>query len=109
MAWQVEFLQEAVDDLRRLDGAVRLRTLKAIKKVSQNPLPQSEGGYGKPLGNRNAIDLVGLLKIKLRSDGIRVVYRLQRVENQMLVVVIGVRTDADVYKEAARRRKERGL
>ncbi len=26
---------------------------KGNKKVAVNPLPQAEGGYGKPLGNRN--------------------------------------------------------
>ncbi|MBR3225608.1 MAG: type II toxin-antitoxin system RelE/ParE family toxin [Atopobiaceae bacterium] len=109
MAWRVEFLEEAVDDLRKLDGSVRTHVLKAIRKVSSNPLPQSEGGYGKPLGNRNAIDLVDLFKGKLRSDGIRIVYRLQRSKTEMLVVVVGVRTDAEVYREAARRRKARGL
>lgn len=109
MAWRVEFLEEAVEDLRKLDGPVRARVLKAIRKVSLNPLPQNEGGYGKPLGNRNAIDLVGLFKVKLRSDGIRIVYRLQRTEAEMLVVVVGVRADSEVYREAARRRKARGL
>ena len=109
MAWDVEFLEEAVADLRKLDGSTRARVLKAIKKVSNNPLPQSEGGYGKPLGHRAAIDLVGLLKIKLRSDGIRIVYRLQRVDERMTIVVVGVRADSEVRREAARRRKARGL
>lgn len=109
MPWRVEFLEEAKDDLWRLDGSVRARVLKAIRKVSVNPLPQSEGGYGKPLGSHNAIDLVGLFKIKLRADGVRIVYRLERRESQMVIVVVGVREDSDVYREAARRRKARGL
>lgn len=48
--WQVEYLKEAVEDLKRLDHSQRLQVLKAINKVSSNPLPQNEGGYGKPLG-----------------------------------------------------------
>ncbi|MBO7674214.1 MAG: type II toxin-antitoxin system RelE/ParE family toxin [Atopobiaceae bacterium] len=109
MAWSVEFLEEAVNDLGKLDMPVRKRALKAIRKVAQNPLPQSEGGYGKPLGRHAAIDLVGLLKVKLRADGIRIVYRIERVGEEMLVVVVGVRADAEVYREAARRRQKHGL
>lgn len=109
MAWQIEFLDEAREDLRKLDGSVRARVLKAIAKTSTNPLPQSEGGYGKPLGHRVAIDLVGFLKIKLKSDGIRVVYRLEQVDDKLVIVVVGVRTDLEVYREAVRRRKARDL
>ena len=109
MAWEVAFLREALDDLRRLDGSVRTRVLKAIQKAASNPVSQREGGYGKPLGRHGAVDLVGLFKIKLRSDGIRVVYRLERLEGRMLVVVVGVRTNDDVYDEAARRRRRHGL
>ena len=50
MTWQVEFLDEALNDLRKLDGSVKLQVLKGICKVSQNPLPTNQGGYGKPLG-----------------------------------------------------------
>ena len=103
--WRVEFLSEAFEDMKRLDGSVRMRVLKAIRKTSQNPLPQSEGGYGKPLGHRHAFDLVRLYKIKLRGDGVRVVYRLERRDGAMVVVVVGVRSDLDVYREAERRRR----
>ncbi len=76
---------------------------KAIDKVSENPLPVSMGGYGKPLGNKGGNDLTGFLKIKLKSAGIRVVYRLIHTESEMLVVVIGVRADDEVYDMAHRR------
>ncbi|WP_449241426.1 type II toxin-antitoxin system RelE family toxin [Desulfoscipio gibsoniae] len=74
--WQVEYIKEAVEDLKRLDYSQRLLVLKAIDKVSNNPLPQTEGGYGKPLGNRNNTRLAGYLKIKLKKPGLRVVYKL---------------------------------
>lgn len=51
MKWAVDFLPEAADDLARLDGSQRQIAVKAIEKVRQNPLPNTEGGYGKPLGN----------------------------------------------------------
>ena len=108
MTWTVEFLKEAVNDLSRLDPSVRVRALKGICKIAQNPLPQTEGGYGRLLGRRDVMDLVGLLTVKLRADGIRVVYRIVRAEKDALVVV-GVRTDSDVYREAVRRRKKHGF
>ncbi len=103
MNWTVLYLPEAESDLRRLDGSQRLLVRKAIRKVAVNPLPVNEGGYGKPLGNRSAGKLSGLMKIKLRNAGLRVVYQLIRQENDMLIVVIGARADDAVYDEAARR------
>lgn len=96
MNWKLEYLPEAAQDLKDLDGSQRILVLKAIKKVQQNPLPVDEQGYGKPLGNHNGTDLAGLLKIKLRSVGLRVVYQLLRTESSMIVIVIGVRDDEEV-------------
>ena len=81
--------------------------VKAINKVLQNPLPVTEGGYGKPLGNKQGNDLAGLLKIKLRDAGIRVVYKFIRTE--ILVVVIGARADDEVYETAQHRAKKNHL
>ena len=107
--WELAFLDEALDDIKALDGSVRKRVLKALEKVKANPLPKSEGGYGTPLGNRHSFDLTGLLKVKLRADGIRIVYKLVRQNDIMLVVVVGLRSDDEVYLEAARRRRQRGV
>ena len=101
--WQVEYTQEAAKDLRKIKEPVKSHVLKAIRKVSTNPLPQSEGGYGKPLSNRNGSNLAGFLKIKIRGDGVRIVYQLRRTETTMSIVVIGIRDDDWVYKEADRR------
>ena len=109
MNWEISFLPEAVKDLKNLGGNQRILTLKAIRKVQTNPLPSSEGGYGKPLGNKRGSDLTGFLKIKLRDAGIRVVYKLVRTETQMLVIVISARTDDEVYDTADRRIKKHGL
>ena len=76
---------------------------KALEKVLENPLPVSEGGYGKPLGNKRGNNLSGFLKIKLKSLGIRVVYKLIKIDGQMLVVVIGARADDEVYDTAKKR------
>ena len=107
--WELSFLPEAREDLRALDGSQRIRVVKAIAKVQSNPLPSSEGGYGKPLGNKRLSQLSGLMKVKLKSDGIRVVYKLERIEHAMRIVVIGVRSDDAVYREAQKRRESHGL
>ena len=107
--WELSFLPEAREDLRALDGSQRIRVVKAIAKVQSNPLPSSEGGYGKPLGNKRVSQLSGLMKVKLKSDGIRIVYKLERIEHAMRIVVIGVRSDDAVYREAQKRRESHGL
>ena len=109
MNWTVEYLPEAEKDLKKLDGSQRILVLKAIKKVQQNPLPVEENGYGKPLGNHSNANLAGLLKIKLRASGLRVVYQLRRGEGAMLIVVIGVRADEEVYAVAQKRAVANGL
>ena len=78
MNWKLVYLPEAARDLKNLAGNQRILVVKALDKVLQNPLPVNEGGHGKPLGNKQGNDLVGFLKIKLKSAGIRVVYKLIR-------------------------------
>ena len=53
MSWNVKYLPEALEDLRKLDGTQKILIRKSIQKVCKNPLPENEGGYGKPLGNKN--------------------------------------------------------
>lgn len=103
--WSVEYTKEAANDLNELDRTQQLQVLKAIKRVSENPLPNSEGGYGKPLGNHLSAKLSGYLKIKLAKAGLRVVYRIVRSENIMRIIIISVRDDDTVYKMAQERIK----
>jgi mRNA interferase RelE/StbE len=100
MSWKVEFLDEAKRDMHRLDGSQRTLVVKAIQKVSENP---TESGYGKPLGSKGGANFLGLFKIKLRKSGIRIVYQLVERDGAMLIVVVGMRTDSEVYREAAKR------
>ena len=109
MKWKLSYLPEAAKDLKNLDGSQRILVVKAINKVLENPLPDYEGGYGKPLGNRSGSDLSGFLKIKLKNAGIRVVYKLIRTEIEMLVVVVGARADSEVYDIAQHRNKKYNL
>ena len=49
------------------------------------------------------------MKIKFRDIGIRVVYKIERIEGIMKIIVISARTDEQVYKEAAKRREKYDL
>jgi mRNA interferase RelE/StbE len=103
MPWKVEYSAEAKKDMANLDHSQRLQVAKAIRKVSQNPLPQSEGGYGKPLGNKQSNKLTGFFKIKLLKSGIRVVYTIIRTDKIMKIIVIAARADDEVYNVASKR------
>lgn len=107
--WDVKYLPEALDDLDELDGSQRKLVLKSIEKVRKNPLSQQEGGYGKLLGKKGNTDLTGFLKIKLRASGLRLVYKVIKQEDRMLIVVIGAREDEEVYSIAEKRVKKNDL
>lgn len=101
--YEVAFYPDALKDLKRLDGSQRKHVFKAIERIRTNPLPQNEGGFGKPLGNKAGTDLTGFMKIKLRGSGIRIVYRLIKIKGKMAIVVVGAREDMEAYRTAQRR------
>ena len=103
MNWTLKFLPEAKKDLEGLAGNQRILVAKAIEKVRQNPVSIFDGGYGKPLGNKGGRNLTGLLKIKLKDAGLRIVYKLIQTETEMIIVVIGARADEEVYDIASKR------
>ena len=109
MNWELGYLPEAAKELKELPGNQKIIVAKAIKKVLENPLPTNEGGYGKPLGHKQGKNLTGFLKIKLKSIGVRVVYKLVKIDGQMLVVVKGARADDEVYDEARHRADKHNL
>ena len=102
MTWKIEYIREAQRDLLKLDPHNRMLILKAIEKTAEHPLPPPDG-IGKPLGHHSSSNLTGYYKIKLRDLGYRVVYGLVREGNIMKVIVISIRDDEAVYREAERR------
>lgn len=109
MTWEIRYLDEAEKDFKKLEGNEKQRVTKALQQVKKNPLSPQEGGYGKPLGNKHGIDLSGLSKVKIKSVGVRVVYKVIETDEAMIVIVIGARADDKVYKTAEKRRKKYGL
>ena len=104
--WNVIFTDDALNDFRKLSGNEKNEVSKAIKKFSQNPLPKSEGGYGNPLGNKGNRNLTNYYKIKLLKAGIRIIYKLVKTEQGMIIIVIGARSDDEVYDIASKRIKK---
>ena len=102
MKWTVEYIKEAQKDLRKLDPYVRKLVLKAIDKTAERLLSLPDG-IGKPLGNHASSNLSGFYKIKLKNLGYRVVYDLVREGSVMKIIIISVREDETVYKEAEHR------
>ena len=103
MNYKVIFTDAAVSDLALFNKSLQKVIRKAIDKVSLNPLPKNEGGYGTPLGNKRGNNLTGLCRIKLLKLGIRVVYQLIRTDDVMKIIIIAARADDEVYKQAAKR------
>jgi mRNA interferase RelE/StbE len=109
MSWDREYLPETNKDIERLDGSVKRQVYNIINRAAKNPLPHAEGGYGSPLRNTQEAKLAGLLKLKLKSSGLRVIYALKRAETTMTIVIIGIREDLEVYREAEKRRARHNL
>ena len=89
MNYKLSFIKEAIQDYKALDRSQRKIVDKALKRILINPLPNTEGGYGKPLSNLSDSKLAGLMKIKLKSSGLRIVYKLEKSDDEVLVIIIG--------------------
>mgnify|MGYP002624095160 CR=1 FL=1 len=109
MKWKLRFLPEVKKDFRKLDGSQKQRVSKAIDRTRTNPLPHSEGGYGIELGHKGGINLAKCLEIKLRGEGLRVIYKLIHTDTEMLVIIVGVREDEKVYNDAQERMTQHNI
>ena len=112
--WGLEFLEEAVKDLRYYGKTGLVETiLAAILEGHNNPLPKENGGTGNLLGkDQKTGDGRPALYWNLRSFGIRIVYGLEPPiiegnkvikKKNVLVLVIGNRRNKEVYHTAVKR------
>ena len=97
MAYKVEFLPEASREFEALDGSLKKVAAKQIDKLAERP------ELGEPLGKRMGIDLTGYRKIYFGKRGYRIVYEIQRQRLIILIIGIGKRERAEIYREVARR------
>lgn len=54
--WKISYIPEAqknLDKIYKKDKFLYKQIIAGISKVSQNPLPKLQGGYGSPLSNKN--------------------------------------------------------
>ena len=100
MIYKVEFLPEAAREFEALDGSLKRIAAKQIEKIAEKP------ELGAPLGNRLGIDLSGYRKRYFGRKGYRIVYEIQRGKLVVLIVGIGRRDKAEIYKEVARRLRQ---
>lgn len=97
MAYRIEFLPQAKQEFDSLDGSLKKLASKQIEKLSGNPLA------GEPLGNRLGLDLTGYRKIYFAKKSYRIVYAVREKEIVVLIIGIGKRERAEIYREVAHR------
>lgn len=102
MAYRIEFLPEAAREFEALDGSLKKIAAKQIDKLTERP------ELGKPLGKRMGIDLTGYWTIYFAKKGYRIVYEIQRKEVVILIIGIGKRERAEIYREVAKRLRRLG-
>ena len=98
---ELVFHPEVKDDIASLDGSMKNRLKKILKKIKNAP------ELGKLLGNKGNTDLSGCLKIYFFKKKYRVVYEILE-DDKVIVWSIGKREDELVYITAYKRILERG-
>lgn len=93
MSFELEFLEEALVEWKRLDGSVRDQFKKKLTERLSAPRVPSAKLFGHP----------DRYKIKLRTIGYRLVYEVQDSRLVVLVVAVGRRDRNAVYQAAAER------
>jgi mRNA interferase RelE/StbE len=99
MVYKIEFLPEAAREFEALDGSLKKIVARQIEKLAERP------DLGAPLGSRLGIDLTGYRKIYFGKKGYRIVYEILRERLVVLIIGIGKRERAEIYREVARRLK----
>ncbi len=93
MADRVEFLREAAREFEALDGSLKKMAAKQIDKLAERP------ELGEPFGKRMGIDLTGYRKMYFGKTGYRIVYEIQQQRLVILIIGIGKRERAEIYRD----------
>lgn len=93
MSYNLDFLEEALEEWNRLNPNIKQPMKKKLMKVLENPRIPKNKLSGHP--NR--------YKIKLRSVGYRLVYEVIDDEVVVLVIAVGRRENNAVYNTASSR------
>lgn len=93
MIYELEFLEEALAEWKRLDDSVRDQLKKNLAERLTEPRIPSAKLFGHP--NR--------YKIKLRTIGYRLVYEVLDKRLIVLLIAVGRRDQNAVYRAAEKR------
>lgn len=91
--YELDFLEDANKEWRKLDNSVRLQFSKKLAERVKNPHVPSARLSGMP----------NCYKIKLRSVGYRLVYQVEDDVLVIVVIAVGKRERNEVYKTAVGR------
>ena len=96
----VQFLKEAQEDYDALDGSQKKWVEAAVERLKVRG-----GELGEPLHKSPTDDLRGCKKLKNKSLGLRIVFRvISPGECEIIeIIVIGKRSDSEVYHMAGKR------
>lgn len=96
MSYELQFLPSALKEWRKLGYTVREQFKKKLTQRLNEPRIQADALHG----------LEAHYKIKLRSSGYRLVYRIENHSVTVTVVAVGKRKRNLVYKAAESRSKK---
>ncbi|PJI48038.1 MULTISPECIES: type II toxin-antitoxin system RelE family toxin [Pseudomonas] len=94
MTYELEFLPAALKEWHKLGHTVREQFKRKLAERLENPRVQADALHG----------LADHYKIKLRSAGYRLVYRIEEDRVVVSVVAIGKRERGEVYSATQNRR-----
>jgi mRNA interferase RelE/StbE len=93
MSFEIQFIPEAAEDYRSLDGSIKKQINEKIDKLKENPF------LGEALGNKNNMDLTGYYKIYAAKKAYRIVYRIIKDEIEIIEIWgIGKRDKMEIYR-----------
>jgi mRNA interferase RelE/StbE len=93
MTYKLEFLPSALKEWEKLGHTIREQMKKKLADRLQLPRVPADALHG----------LADHYKIKLRSAGYRLVYRIEDERIVVTVVAVGRRERGDVYEDAKKR------
>lgn len=94
MSYNLEFDERALKEWQKLGETIRSQFKKKLEKVLENPHIENNRLHG---------ELNGCYKIKLRSSGYRLVYKVEDETVVVFVLAVGKRERNQAYDNASDR------
>ncbi|TDN67333.1 type II toxin-antitoxin system RelE/ParE family toxin [Paraburkholderia sp. BL10I2N1] len=93
MPYDLLFKESAAKEWKKLDGDTKQQFAKKLKERLENPRVQHDALHG----------MKDCYKIKLRTKGYRLVYKVEDEIVTVRVIAVGRRDGGEVYDEAEKR------